>query len=50
MGAREHLRGAAPINCGEPVAARFFAAALRYIGRMAKTVAIVEDVPAIRAN
>src|SRR5262252_930813 len=42
--------GAGPMNCGEPVAAGSRRPGLRYIGRMAKTVAIVEDDPAIRAN
>jgi two-component system OmpR family response regulator len=42
--------GAAPINCGELMAGALRRARLRYIGRMAKTVAIVEDDPAIRAN
>src|SRR5437879_8960183 len=42
--------GRAPINCGETMACGFGPAFLRYISRMAKTVAIVEDDAAIRAN
>ena len=42
--------GKAPINCGETMACGFRLAFLRYISRMSKTVAIVEDDPAIRAN
>src|SRR5438105_1295803 len=42
--------GRAPINCGETMACGYGLAFLRYISRMAKTVAIVEDDPAIRAN
>src|SRR3954453_9886619 len=46
----ERKAGAARMNCGEPVAGGFTRPGLRYIGRMTRIVAIVEDDPAIRAN
>jgi two-component system, OmpR family, response regulator len=42
--------GAVAMNCGGPMAADVALHGARYSPRMAKTVAIVEDDPAIRAN